>query len=77
MSETNTTMSWICSNKVLIIAVAVVVLVVIFMYLRDQQQHRAFELRHLERRVELLEEWGMPRQNMQSNTRRRRQGQRW
>ncbi len=48
-------------NRVLIIAVAVVVLVVIFMYFHDQKQQRALEVRRLEKRVELLEEWGMPR----------------
>jgi len=52
-------------NTVLIIAVTVVVLVVIFMYFHDQNQLRAFELRGLEKRVELLEDWGMPRQNAQ------------
>ncbi len=60
------------SNKTLIIAVAVVVLVIIFMYFHDQKQQRALELRRLEKRVELLEEWGMPRQNVQQNTGGRR-----
>lgn len=55
----------ILSNKTFI-AAAMVVLVIIFMYFYDQKQQRAFELRRLERRVELLEEWGMPRQNMQT-----------
>jgi uncharacterized membrane protein len=50
-------------NKTLIIAVVVVVLFIIFMYFHDQRQKHAFELRRLERRVELLEEWGR-RQNM-------------
>jgi hypothetical protein len=45
------------SNKVLIIAVAVVVLIIIFMYFRNQQQQRDLELRRIEKRVELLEEW--------------------
>ncbi len=49
-------------NRALIIAVAVVVLVIIFMYLRDRQQQHAFEMRSLEKRVEFLEDWGMPRQ---------------
>ncbi len=49
------------SNKTLIIAVAVVVLVIIIMYFRDRQQQHAFELRSLEKRVELLEELGIPR----------------
>ena len=51
------------SNKTLIIAVVVVVVVVICLYFRDQQQRRDYELRRLERRVELLEEWGRPGQN--------------
>ena len=56
------------SNKTPIIAVAVVVLVIIFLYFLDQKQQRAYELRRLEKRVELLEEWGRPRQNMQAIT---------
>ena len=61
----NASVSDRCNNNVLIIAVIAVVLVIIFMYFRDQRQQRAFELRCLEKRVELLEEWGLPRQNMQ------------
>ena len=68
MTEENRNTSNAWSNKTLIIAAVVVVLIVIFMYFRDQQQQRAYELRRLERRVELLEEWGRPRQNMWSNT---------
>jgi hypothetical protein len=63
MAEENRNTLNIWSNKTLIIAVAVVVLVIIFMYLHDQNQQRAFELRGLEKRVELLEEWGMQRAN--------------
>jgi len=62
MSEANTNISIIRNNKVFIIAVAVVVLVIIFMYFRDQQQKRALELQCLEKRVELLEECGLPQQ---------------
>jgi hypothetical protein len=61
MSETNINTLCIRDNKVLIIAVAVVMFVVIFMYFHDQKQQRAFELRRLEKRVALLEEWGKPR----------------
>jgi len=68
MTEKNTTPTSIWNNKTLIIAVVVVVLAVIFMYFRDQKLQRDYELQRLERRVELLEEWGRPRQNMQSNT---------
>ena len=52
-------------NRVLIIAVAIVVLATIVLYYRDRQQQSTFELRRLEKRVELLEEWGMPRRNAQ------------
>ncbi|MHC4071670.1 MAG: hypothetical protein ACYSWW_03920 [Planctomycetota bacterium] len=52
-------------NRVLIIAVAIVVLATIVLYYRDRQQQSAFEIRRLEKRVELLEEWGMPRRNAQ------------
>ncbi len=59
MTEENRNTSNVLSNKTLIIAVAVVVLVIIFMYFHDQKQQRALEVRRLEKRVELLEEWGM------------------
>ena len=62
MAEANRNTLNVRSNKTLIIAVIVVVLVIIFMYFRDRQQQHAFELRSLEKRVELLEEWGMSRQ---------------
>ena len=64
MTEANRNTLNVRSNKTLIIAVIVVVLLSIFMYFRDRQQQHAFELRSLEKRVELLEEWGMPRQNV-------------
>ncbi len=64
MAEANRNTLNVRSNKTLIIAVIVVVLVIIFMYFRDRQQQHAFELRSLEKRVELLEGWGKPRQNM-------------
>jgi hypothetical protein len=54
-----------CSNKVLIISVIVVVLVTLFMYFRDQQMQRVLELRRIERRVEVLEEWGLGGRNRQ------------
>ena len=56
MTEENRKNSKLWNNKTLIIAAAVVVLVVVFMYFRDQNQQRTYELRCLERRVELLEE---------------------
>ncbi len=54
-----------CSNKVLIISVIVVVLVTGFMYFRDQQLQRRLELRRIERRVEVLEEWSLRGRNRQ------------
>ncbi|MCK4784144.1 MAG: hypothetical protein KAV87_10360 [Desulfobacteraceae bacterium] len=51
--------------NVIIIAVAIVALATIVLYYRDRQQQSPFELRRLEKRVELLEEWGMPRRNAQ------------
>ena len=63
--EANTNTSIVRNNKGYIIALTVVVLVIIFMYFRDQQQQRALELRRLDKRVELLEEWSPSRQNMQ------------
>lgn len=68
MTEENKKIPKIWENKTLIIAVGVLVLAVVFMYLQDQKQQRTYELRSLERRVELLEEWGRPQQNWQSNT---------
>lgn len=50
------------NNKTLIISITLVVLVIIIMYFRDRQQQNVFELRRLEKRVEMLEEWGIPRQ---------------
>jgi hypothetical protein len=50
------------NNKTLIISITVVVLVIIIMYFRDRHQQNVFELRRLEKRVEMLEEWGIPRQ---------------
>jgi hypothetical protein len=64
MAEANRNKFNLQDNKTLIIAVVVVVLVVIFMYIHDQNQQRAFDLQRLERRVELLEEWGISRRNM-------------
>ncbi|MHC4738278.1 MAG: hypothetical protein ACYS9Y_05170 [Planctomycetota bacterium] len=51
------------NNRTFIIAVVAVVLVVIVMYCRDRQKQRDFELRRLEKRVELLEDWNLPVRN--------------
>ena len=64
MTEESKKKIW--ENKTLIIAAAVVVLTVILMYFHDQKQQRAHELQRLEKRVELLEEWGRPQQSWQS-----------
>ncbi len=66
----NASNTW--NNKTLIIAAAVVVLVIILMYFRDQVQQRAYELRRLEKRVEVLEEWEN-RQERQFTPQRQRQ----
>jgi len=65
MAEANIDESVGRNRNALIIAVTVVVLAMIFMYFRDRQQQHAFELRQLEKRVELLKERGLPSQNMQ------------
>jgi len=65
MTEENRNTSNAWNSKTLVIAAAAVVLVIVFMYLYDQKQQQAYELRRLEKRVELLEDWGRPRQNMQ------------
>jgi uncharacterized membrane protein len=63
MTEANKNTLNVRENKTLIIAVVVVVLFIIFMYFHDRKKQQDFDLRRLERRVELLEEWGR-RQNM-------------
>jgi hypothetical protein len=57
------------NNNMLIIAVAVVVLAIILMFFWDRQQQRAVELRRIETKIDLLEEWGRPTQqpNAQQN----------
>lgn len=65
MSKSSANVSSGRNNSVLIVAVIVVVLVIVFMYFRNQQQQRRLEFRRLERRVEVLEEWGLGGQNGQ------------
>ncbi|MBW7992524.1 MAG: hypothetical protein FVQ84_21255 [Planctomycetes bacterium] len=60
--EANKNIFNFCSNKTFIISITVVLVVIIVMYFRDRQQQHVFELRRLEKRVEMLEELGMPRQ---------------
>ena len=50
------------NNKTLIISITVIVLFIIIMYFRDRQQQNVYELRRLEKRVEMLEEWGIQQQ---------------
>ena len=64
MTEADKNILNFCSNKTFIISVTVVLLVIIVMYFRDRQQQNRFELRRLEKRVEMLEEFGMPRQQV-------------
>jgi hypothetical protein len=49
-------------NKI-IIAVTVVVLVVLFMWFWDRQQKRRLQLERMDTQMDVLEEWGPPRQN--------------
>ncbi len=62
MNQTNANASCGRNNYVLIIAVIILVLVIVFMYFRDQQQQHNLELRRIEKRVELLEEWELGQQ---------------
>ncbi len=61
MKEANKNIWDFRNNKTLIISITVVVLVIIIMYFRDRQQQNIYELRH-EKRVEMLEEWDISRQ---------------
>jgi len=54
------------NNNILTISIAVVVLAIILMFFWDRQQQRAVELRRIETRIDLLEEWGIrPQQQLQ------------
>jgi hypothetical protein len=61
------------NNNMLTIAIAVVVLAIVLMFFWDRQQQRAVELRRIETRIDLLEEWGirplqqLQQQNVQQN----------
>ncbi|HUV40672.1 MAG TPA: hypothetical protein VMW23_02645 [Sedimentisphaerales bacterium] len=46
------------NKKMLVIAVAIIAVTVLLLYMRDRQQQRDLQLRRLEARVEVLEEWG-------------------
>ena len=54
------------NNNILTIAIAVVVLAIVLMFFWDRQQQRAIELRRIETKIDLLEEWGIrPQQQIQ------------
>jgi len=54
------------NNNILTISIAVVVLAIVLMFFWDRQQQRAVELRRIETRIDLLEEWGIrPQQQLQ------------
>ncbi len=70
MSEENkkTPNAW--NNKTLIMAATAVIIAIVIMYFNDQQQQRSYKLQRLEGRIDLLEDWGRPRQNrLQQNGR--------
>ena len=50
------------NNNVLTVAIAAVVIVIVLIFFWDRQQQRAVELRRIESRIDLLEEWGIPTQ---------------
>ena len=56
----------VCNKNAIIIAVTIVVLAVIFMFFRDKQQKRQLQLERLDTQIDVLEEWGPPRQNTAS-----------
>ncbi len=56
------------NNNILTIAIAAVIVVIILMFFWDRQQQRAIELRRIQTKIELLEEWGVRPQQQQLNT---------
>ena len=69
MAEAKANMSeFVNGNKnAIIIVVAIVVLAVAFMYFWDRQQKRQLQLERLDTQMDVMEEWGPPRQNRQMN----------
>lgn len=53
----------------IIIVVMVIVLAAIFMFFRDRQQNRRFQLERLDTQMNVLEEWG-PQQNQNTAAQR-------
>ncbi len=68
-ADSKTNVSEWANNNVLAIAIAVVVLVIILLFFWDRQQQRTVEMRRIEARIDVLEEWGIPpqQQNAQQN----------
>ena len=55
------------NGNVLTLAITVVVLAIVLLFFWDRQQQRAVELRRIENRLDMMEEWGI-RPQMQPNT---------
>ena len=53
------------NSNILTVAIAAVVLAIVLMFFWDRQQQRAVELRRIETKLELLEEWGIAPQQQQ------------
>jgi len=53
-------------NNVLIVSVTIVVLSILLMVFWDRQQQRAIELRRIETRLDLMQEWEVTRQQLQN-----------
>lgn len=56
------------NNNILAVAITAIVVVIILMFFWDRQQQRAIELRRIETKIDLLEEWGVQPQQQQPNT---------
>ena len=67
MDQTNTEAPHNRHLNTIIIAGIIVLLAVVFLYFQDRQQQRDLQLRRLEAKVELMEEWSRPRQQNQQN----------
>ena len=63
MAEANIDESISRNRNAIIIAVTIVLLAIILMYFRNRQQKREFQLQRLDAQMDVMEEWGPPRQN--------------
>jgi len=52
-------------GNVLIITVAVVIIAAVVLWFMDRQEARKLELRRIEHRIDLMEEWAPPERNAQ------------